>query len=179
MIAGLETITGGRVQIGGREVKDVESKNRDIARVFQSYALYPHLSVRDNIAFALTLRTTPKHEITKRVEEAARILELTENLDRRPGQLSGGQRQRVARGRVIVRQPQAFLMDEPLSNLDAKLRFSADERAACVVPNVTRRRRAADRGSGSADAGLGCGCTPRPSRFRRARCSSRHPSRAP
>ena len=96
MIAGLETITGGRVQIGRREVKDVESKNRDIAMVFQSYALYPHLSVRDNIAFALTLRKTPKHEITKRVEEAARILELTENLDRRPGQLSGGQRRRFS-----------------------------------------------------------------------------------
>ncbi len=122
MIAGLETITGGRLQIGDREAQDLEPKDRDIAMVFQSYALYPHLTVRDNIAFALKLRKMPKDEINKRVDEAARILELTENLDRRPGQLSGGQRQRVAMGRAIVRQPQAFLMDEPLSNLDAKLR---------------------------------------------------------
>jgi len=122
MIAGLETITSGELNIGGRMVNELEPKDRDIAMVFQSYALYPHLTVRDNIAFALKLRKMPKDEINQRVEEAARILELTENLDRRPGQLSGGQRQRVAMGRAIVRKPQAFLMDEPLSNLDAKLR---------------------------------------------------------
>ena len=103
-------------------MNDLEPKDRDIAMVFQSYALYPHLTVRNNIAFALKLKKMPKDEINERVEKAARILELTENLDRRPGQLSGGQRQRVAMGRAIVRQPQAFLMDEPLSNLDAKLR---------------------------------------------------------
>ncbi len=122
MIAGLETITSGELRIGDRVVNDLEPKDRDIAMVFQSYALYPHLTVRNNIAFALKLKKMPKEEINARVEEAARILELTENLDRRPGQLSGGQRQRVAMGRAIVRQPQAFLMDEPLSNLDAKLR---------------------------------------------------------
>ena len=124
MIAGLESINSGSLVIGDREVTDLEPKDRDIAMVFQSYALYPHLTVRDNIAFALKLRKMPKHEIDQRVEEAARILELTAELDRRPGQLSGGQRQRVAMGRAIVRQPQAFLMDEPLSNLDAKLRVA-------------------------------------------------------
>jgi multiple sugar transport system ATP-binding protein len=122
MIAGLETISGGEMHIGGRRVNDLDPKDRDIAMVFQSYALYPHLSVRDNIAFALKLKKMPKDEINRRVDEAAKILELTENLDRKPGRLSGGQRQRVAMGRAIVRQPQAFLMDEPLSNLDAKLR---------------------------------------------------------
>ena len=122
MIAGLESITSGELRIGDKRVNDLEPKDRDIAMVFQSYALYPHLTVRDNIAFALKLKKMPKNEINERVENAARILELTENLDRKPGQLSGGQRQRVAMGRAIVRQPQAFLMDEPLSNLDAKLR---------------------------------------------------------
>ena len=122
MIAGLESITSGELRIGDKVVNDLEPKDRDIAMVFQSYALYPHLTVRDNIAFALKLKKMPKEEINERVEKAARILELTENLDRKPGQLSGGQRQRVAMGRAIVRQPQAFLMDEPLSNLDAKLR---------------------------------------------------------
>ena len=122
MIAGLESITSGTLHIGGREVQNLEPKDRDIAMVFQSYALYPHLTVRDNIAFALKLRKMPKDEIANRVDEAARVLELTEYLDTRPGRLSGGQRQRVAMGRAIVRQPQAFLMDEPLSNLDAKLR---------------------------------------------------------
>ncbi len=122
MIAGLESITSGQLLIGGKVVNNLEPKDRDIAMVFQSYALYPHLTVRDNIAFALKLRKMPKDEINQRVEEAAKILELTENLDRRPAHLSGGQRQRVAMGRAIVRQPQAFLMDEPLSNLDAKLR---------------------------------------------------------
>ncbi len=122
MIAGLESISGGELLIGDRVVNDLEPKDRDIAMVFQSYALYPHLTVRDNIAFALKLQKLPKEEIERRVSDAARTLELTENLDRRPAQLSGGQRQRVAMGRAIVRQPQAFLMDEPLSNLDAKLR---------------------------------------------------------
>jgi multiple sugar transport system ATP-binding protein len=122
MIAGLESISGGEMRIGERVVNNLEPKDRDIAMVFQSYALYPHLTVRDNIAFALKLQKMPKDEIERRVADAARTLELTDNLDRRPAQLSGGQRQRVAMGRAIVRQPQAFLMDEPLSNLDAKLR---------------------------------------------------------
>ena len=122
MIAGLETISDGHLFIGGNDVTGLEPKDRDIAMVFQSYALYPHLTVRDNIAFPLQLRKMPKDEIVKRVAEASRILELDDYLDRKPGQLSGGQRQRVAMGRAIVRQPKAFLMDEPLSNLDAKLR---------------------------------------------------------
>ncbi|HSM64840.1 MAG TPA: sn-glycerol-3-phosphate ABC transporter ATP-binding protein UgpC [Ilumatobacteraceae bacterium] len=122
MIAGLETISGGTMMIGDRVVNDVEPKDRDIAMVFQNYALYPHMSVYDNIGFALKLAKVPKAEIDTRVRKAAAILELEENLDRKPGQLSGGQRQRVAMGRAIVRQPAAFLMDEPLSNLDAKLR---------------------------------------------------------
>jgi multiple sugar transport system ATP-binding protein len=122
MIAGLETISGGTMKIGDRVVNDVEPKDRDIAMVFQNYALYPHMSVYDNIGFALKLAKVPKDEIDTRVRKAAAILELEENLDRKPGQLSGGQRQRVAMGRAIVRQPAAFLMDEPLSNLDAKLR---------------------------------------------------------
>jgi multiple sugar transport system ATP-binding protein len=122
MIAGLESITSGDLRIGDRVVNDVEPKDRDIAMVFQNYALYPHMSVYDNIGFALKLAKVPKAEIDDRVRKAAEILELTENLDRKPGQLSGGQRQRVAMGRAIVRQPAAFLMDEPLSNLDAKLR---------------------------------------------------------
>jgi multiple sugar transport system ATP-binding protein len=124
MIAGLESISRGEMYIGGRMVNDLDPKDRDIAMVFQSYALYPHLTVRDNIAFALKLKKMPKEEIAKRVGEAARVLELTEYLDSKPGRLSGGQRQRVAMGRAIVRQPQAFLMDEPLSNLDAKLRVA-------------------------------------------------------
>jgi multiple sugar transport system ATP-binding protein len=122
MIAGLETITGGTLKIGDRVVNDVEPKDRDIAMVFQNYALYPHMTVYDNIGFALKLAKVPKNEIDTRVRKAAAILELEEHLDRKPGQLSGGQRQRVAMGRAIVRQPAAFLMDEPLSNLDAKLR---------------------------------------------------------
>ncbi len=122
MVAGLETITSGEMRIGERLVNDVEPKDRDIAMVFQNYALYPHMSVYDNIGFALKLAKVPKDEIDARVRKAASILELEANLDRKPGQLSGGQRQRVAMGRAIVRQPAAFLMDEPLSNLDAKLR---------------------------------------------------------
>lgn len=122
MIAGLETITGGQLMIGDKVVNDVEPKDRDIAMVFQNYALYPHMTVYDNIGFALKLAKVPKAEIDQRVRQASKLLELDANLDRKPGQLSGGQRQRVAMGRAIVRQPAAFLMDEPLSNLDAKLR---------------------------------------------------------
>ncbi|MBL6630768.1 MAG: sn-glycerol-3-phosphate ABC transporter ATP-binding protein UgpC [Ilumatobacteraceae bacterium] len=122
MIAGREEITSGEMRIGDRVVNDVEPKDRDIAMVFQNYALYPHMSVAENIGFALKLAKVSKEEITERVNRAAEILELTTYLDRKPGQLSGGQRQRVAMGRAIVRQPAAFLMDEPLSNLDAKLR---------------------------------------------------------
>ena len=122
MIAGLETISEGEVRIGDRVVNTVPPRDRDVAMVFQSYALYPHLSVRDNIGFGLQLRKLPKPELNARVEQAATMLGLSEYLDRKPRNLSGGQRQRVAMGRAIVRQPQAFLMDEPLSNLDAKLR---------------------------------------------------------
>jgi multiple sugar transport system ATP-binding protein len=122
MVAGLESISEGVVRIGDRVVNHVPSRDRDIAMVFQSYALYPHLTVYDNIAFGLRLRKAPKEEIDGRVREAARVLGLEEFLERKPRALSGGQRQRVAMGRAIVRQPQAYLMDEPLSNLDAKLR---------------------------------------------------------
>jgi multiple sugar transport system ATP-binding protein len=122
MIAGLEEITSGEVRIADRVVNNLPPRDRDIAMVFQSYALYPHMSVRNNMAFGLQLRKTPKADIDKAVIEAARILDLERFLDRKPGQLSGGQRQRVALGRAIVRDPAVFLMDEPLSNLDAKLR---------------------------------------------------------
>jgi multiple sugar transport system ATP-binding protein len=123
MIAGLESISAGQLSIDGRVVNDVPPKDRDIAMVFQSYALYPHMSVRENMAFALTLRKLPRAEIDARVKHAADILGLDDLLARRPGQLSGGQRQRVAIGRAIVRQPRVFLFDEPLSNLDASLRL--------------------------------------------------------
>jgi len=122
MVAGLESISGGEMRIGDRVVNDIEPKDRDIAMVFQNYALYPHMTVYDNIGFALKLAKVPKAEIDTRVRKAAAVLELEKYLDRKPAQLSGGQRQRVAMGRAIVRQPAAFLMDEPLSNLDAKLR---------------------------------------------------------
>src|SRR5256714_2938634 len=121
-LAGLEEITSGQIKIGDRVVNRVPSKDRNIAMVFQSYALYPHMTVFDNLAFGLKLLKTPKQEIKRRVEEAAKILNLDMLLDRKPRALSGGQRQRVALGRAIVREPAAFLMDEPLSNLDAKLR---------------------------------------------------------
>jgi multiple sugar transport system ATP-binding protein len=122
MIAGLETISSGTIRIGDRVVNEIPASERDIAMVFQSYALYPHMTVRENLAFALTLRKLPKPVIQERVARAAEILSLAELLDRKPRQLSGGQRQRVAVGRAIVREPQAFLFDEPLSNLDAALR---------------------------------------------------------
>jgi multiple sugar transport system ATP-binding protein len=122
MIAGLEDISGGDLKIGGEVVNDLAPKDRDIAMVFQNYALYPHMTVRDNMGFALKLRKAPEEEIKRRVDEAAKTLELEQHLERKPANLSGGQRQRVAMGRAIVREPKAFLMDEPLSNLDAKLR---------------------------------------------------------
>jgi sn-glycerol 3-phosphate transport system ATP-binding protein len=124
MVAGLETITGGEIDIGGRVVNQIEPAERDIAMVFQNYALYPHMSVYNNMAYGLRNRGMAKPEIDTRVQEAARILEIGPMLDRKPGQLSGGQRQRVAMGRAIVRQPKVFLFDEPLSNLDAKLRIA-------------------------------------------------------
>ncbi len=122
MVAGLETITGGQIAIGGRTVNDLEPRERDIAMVFQNYALYPHMSVFDNMAYGLKIQGLPKAEIAERVDQAARMLQLEPYLKRKPRQLSGGQRQRVAMGRAIVRKPAAFLFDEPLSNLDAKLR---------------------------------------------------------
>jgi multiple sugar transport system ATP-binding protein len=132
MLAGLEDVNGGHIYIGDRDVTDVQPKDRDIAMVFQNYALYPHMSVADNMGFALKIAGTPKAEIRQRVEEAAKILDLTAYLDRKPKALSGGQRQRVAMGRAIVRQPQVFLMDEPLSNLDAKLRVQTRTQIASL-----------------------------------------------
>src|SRR6476469_10897707 len=122
MIAGLEEITSGEIAIGGEVVNDIPPKDRDIAMVFQNYALYPHMTVYENMSFGLRLKKVAKTEIKARVENAARILDITELLERKPKQLSGGQRQRVAMGRAIVRDPKVFLFDEPLSNLDAKLR---------------------------------------------------------
>ncbi|RKT20099.1 multiple sugar transport system ATP-binding protein [Streptomyces sp. 1114.5] len=132
MIAGLEDITEGTLRIAGEVVNDRAPKDRDIAMVFQSYALYPHMSVRDNMGFALRLAKVDKPTIAAKVEEAARILDLTQHLDRKPANLSGGQRQRVAMGRAIVRDPKAFLMDEPLSNLDAKLRVQMRTQIAAL-----------------------------------------------
>ncbi len=136
MVAGLEDISSGEVRVGGRVVNDVPPKDRDIAMVFQSYALYPHLSVFENIAFGLRLRKVPKDEVERRVTEAAGILGLEDLLKRKPRALSGGQRQRVAMGRAIVREPQAFLMDEPLSNLDAKLRVQMRSEIARIQDNL-------------------------------------------
>ena len=132
MLAGLEDVNSGRIFIGDKDVTDVQPKNRDIAMVFQNYALYPHMTVRENMGFALKIAGTPKAEIAQRVEEAARILDLEPYLDRKPKALSGGQRQRVAMGRAIVRKPQVFLMDEPLSNLDAKLRVQTRTQIASL-----------------------------------------------
>src|SRR5881227_2396428 len=122
MIAGLEHLSDGTISIGERDVTDLPPRSRDVAMVFQSYALYPHMTVRENLGYGLKVRRTEKREIARRVDEVAKLLGLDELLERRPGALSGGQRQRVAMGRAIVREPQALLMDEPLSNLDAKLR---------------------------------------------------------
>ena len=132
MLAGLEDVNGGRILIGDKDVTNVPPKNRDIAMVFQNYALYPHMSVRENMGFALKIAGVSKEEINKRVEEAAKILDLEPYLDRKPKALSGGQRQRVAMGRAIVRKPQVFLMDEPLSNLDAKLRVQTRTQIASL-----------------------------------------------
>jgi multiple sugar transport system ATP-binding protein len=132
MLAGLEDVNGGRILIGPRDVTQVPPKDRDIAMVFQSYALYPHMTVADNMGFALKIAGSPKDEIRKRVDDAAKILDLIPYLDRKPKALSGGQRQRVAMGRAIVRKPQVFLMDEPLSNLDAKLRVQTRTQIASL-----------------------------------------------
>jgi multiple sugar transport system ATP-binding protein len=136
MVAGLEDISTGELRIGGRRVNEVDPQGRDIAMVFQSYALYPHMSVADNIAYGLKLRKMPKDQIQERIKKAADMLELTPLLDRKPKQLSGGQRQRVAMGRAIVREPQVFLMDEPLSNLDAKLRVQMRAEISAVVRSL-------------------------------------------
>jgi multiple sugar transport system ATP-binding protein len=136
MIAGLEDISEGELRIGDQVVNDKAPKDRDIAMVFQNYALYPHMSVRENMGFALKLRGAPNEEINRKVEEAARILDLEQHLDRKPAQLSGGQRQRVAMGRAIVRDPSAFLMDEPLSNLDAKLRVQMRTEVSRIQKNL-------------------------------------------
>src|ERR1700738_196394 len=137
MIAGLEDITDGDILIGGDVVNDVPPKDRDIAMVFQNYALYPHMTVFENMSFGLKLRRIPKPEIKARVEKAAKILDITDLLGRRPKQLSGGQRQRVAMGRAIVRNPKVFLFDEPLSNLDAKLRVQMRMEIKKVHQKVT------------------------------------------
>ncbi len=132
MVAGLETLDAGRIRIGDRDVTDVDPKDRDVAMVFQNYALYPHLTVAQNMGFALKIARTPKPEIRDRVQAAAKLLDLQPYLDRKPKDLSGGQRQRVAMGRAIVRRPQVFLMDEPLSNLDAKLRVQTRNQIAAL-----------------------------------------------
>lgn len=132
MLAGLEPVDSGQIFIGDRDVTNLAPKDRDIAMVFQNYALYPHMSVADNMGFALKIAGTPKEEIRQRVEDAAKLLDLSEYLDRKPKALSGGQRQRVAMGRAIVREPQVFLMDEPLSNLDAKLRVQTRTQIASL-----------------------------------------------
>jgi multiple sugar transport system ATP-binding protein len=132
MLAGLEPISSGKILIGDRDVTNVPAKDRDIAMVFQNYALYPHMSVAENMAFALKIQKVSKDEINRRVEEAAKLLDLTQYLERKPKALSGGQRQRVAMGRAIVREPEVFLMDEPLSNLDAKLRVQTRTQIAAL-----------------------------------------------
>ncbi len=140
MVAGLEEITEGELYIGDKLMNDVAPKDRDIAMVFQNYALYPHMTVYDNMAFGLKLRKTPKADIDRRVKEAARILDIEHLLNRKPKALSGGQRQRVALGRAIVREPKVFLMDEPLSNLDAKLRVQMRTEITKLHNRLTRLR---------------------------------------
>src|SRR4051812_45001620 len=137
MIAGLTEVTDGTIFIGERDVTDLPPRSRDIAMVFQNYALYPHMSVRENLGYGLKVRRTDKREIARRVDEVAKLLGLDELLDRRPAALSGGQRQRVAMGRAIVREPKAFLMDEPLSNLDAKLRVGMRAQLAALHSRLT------------------------------------------
>ena len=157
MLAGLEPVSGGTVQIGGEDVSDKAPKDRDIAMVFQNYALYPHMSVAENMGFALKLRGVKKKERQAKVHEAAAMLDLEEYLDRRPGALSGGQRQRVAMGRAVVREPSVFLMDEPLSNLDAQLRVETRAHIAALA-SATRHNhdlRHARPGRG-ADDGTSC-----------------------
>src|SRR4051795_6074210 len=132
MLAGLEDVTSGTIRIGDRDVTHLPPKERDIAMVFQNYALYPHMSVAENMAFSLKMAKVPKEERQERVKEAAKLLDMSESLKRKPKALSGGQRQRVAMGRAIVRQPQVFCMDEPLSNLDAKLRVSTRTQIAAL-----------------------------------------------
>ncbi len=139
MLAGLEEVSEGEIKIGDKVVNDMPPRDRDIAMVFQSYALYPHMTVFDNLAFGLRMRGTPKDDIERRVNAAANILELGPLLKRKPRQLSGGQRQRVALGRAIVREPQAFLLDEPLSNLDAKLRVQTGDRIAVMKDGVLQQ----------------------------------------
>ena len=157
-IAGLEEISSGTITIGGRVVNDLPPKDRDIAMVFQNYALYPHMTVEQNLAFGLQQRKTPKDEIKRRVTEVAKMLGLEEYLKRKPAALSGGQRQRVAMGRAIVREPQAFLMDEPLSNLDAKLRVSMRASLTQLHERLGRDHRVRDprpgRGDDAGPAGL-------------------------
>src|SRR6187401_586331 len=136
MIAGLEEVTAGAISIGGTDVTEFAPRRRDVAMVFQSYALYPHMSVRKNIGYGLKVRRVPKDEARRRVEEVAELLGLETMLERKPAQLSGGQRQRVAMGRAIVREPKAFLMDEPLSNLDAKLRVQMRTEVARLQSNL-------------------------------------------
>src|SRR3954447_15302882 len=136
MVAGLEEITDGEIRIGERVINDVEAKNRDLAMVFQNYALYPHMTCYDNMAFGLKLRKVPKREIDRRVRETAKTLGLEDQLRKKPKALSGGQRQRVAMGRAIVREPKAFLMDEPLSNLDAKLRVQMRTEISRIQRNL-------------------------------------------
>src|SRR3954470_21185412 len=140
MIAGLEDISEGELIIGGELVNDLPPRDRDIAMVFQNYALYPHMTVRENMGFALKLAKVDQEEIDRKVEEAASILELQQHLERKPANLSGGQRQRVAMGRAIVRDPRAFLMDEPLSNLDAKLRVQMRTQVSRLHERLGRRR---------------------------------------
>src|SRR5690625_1443576 len=172
LLAGLEEIDGGSVYIGDRDVTDVQPKDRDIAMVFQNYALYPHMTVADNMGFALKIAGVAKTEIRQRVEEAAKILDLEEYLDRKPRALSGGQRQRVAMGRAIVRSPQVFLMDEPLSNLDAKLRVQTRTQIASlqrrlgvttvyVTHDQTEAMTMGDRHAVLKDGSLQQGATPR------------------